>query len=182
MEGLATERSISRKGGPHDACARVLLAKSRAHAPSPCLELSICRSCGTRVCPVLPVSPTPTLQAFRCARAGGHTPMIPATGIPLALHAPDRRCLTRRSPSGFGSASWFLHRFPFPSLGQPHQIYARVLRRNSPAAVSESPETTAGSAVPKSSTCETARRFGLRKHCERHDLGSDSMPNSGTTR
>jgi len=25
-------------------------------------------------------------------------------------------------------------------------------------------------------------RFGLRKHCERHGLGSDSMPNSGTTR
>ena len=54
-----------------------------------------------------------------------------------------------------------------------------------PAAISESPETAAGSAARKSSTCETARRFGLRKHCvgsQRHGLGSDSMPNSGTTR
>jgi hypothetical protein len=54
-----------------------------------------------------------------------------------------------------------------------------------PAAISESPETAAGSAARKSSRCETARRFGLRKHCvgsQRHGLGSDSMPNSGTTR
>ena len=139
-------------------------------------------SYAARVSAVFQARPPVTLQTFRRARAGGHAAVVSAPGMPLALHAPDRRCLTQRSPSGFGSASWFLHRFPFLSLGQPHQIYARVLRRNSPAAVSESPETTAGSAVPKSSTCETARRFGLRKHCERHDLGSDSMPNSGTTR
>src|SRR5215469_2668580 len=35
--------------------------------------------------------------------------MIPATGLPLALEAPDRGCLTRCSAARFGGASWFLH-------------------------------------------------------------------------
>lgn len=44
-------------------------------------------SCATRVPAVLPVRSSATLQAFWRARPGGHAAMVPAKGIPLALHA-----------------------------------------------------------------------------------------------
>ena len=77
--------------------------------------------------------PPDALESFRRFSAPVLIPpWFRPAGISPPLHTPDPRCLTPRSPSSFGSASWFLHRFPVLSLGQPHQIYARLLRRNSP--------------------------------------------------
>ena len=54
--------------------------------------------------------------------------MIPAAGIPLALHAPDRRCLTMRSPLGFRSATRCFRSFhnSLTPLDGPHDACART--------------------------------------------------------
>ena len=70
--------------------------------------------------------PPDALDSFSRFRPRAHPTVVFTSGIPIALHAQDRRCLTRCSPSGLGSASWFLRRFPVLSLGQPQQICTRA--------------------------------------------------------
>jgi hypothetical protein len=66
-------------------------------------------SCATRIPAVFKIRQPATFQTFRGSRPGGHAAMVPATGISSALYTPNGRCLTRRSSSGFGSASWCFH-------------------------------------------------------------------------
>jgi hypothetical protein len=82
-------------------------------------------SYAARVSAVFQARPPVTLQTFRRARAGGHAAVVSAPGMPLALHAPDRRCPTRRSSAGLRPTSWSIHFFL--SGDGPQHARARVL-------------------------------------------------------
>jgi hypothetical protein len=66
-----------------------------------------------------------TLDSFGCLGPRAHPAMVFTSRIPPALRTPYRRCLTRRSPAGFGSASWSFHNSITP-LDGPHDAPART--------------------------------------------------------